>query len=290
MPELLPDPDRAADIVSACRTAAARVDSGEPFAAQVAAIERAAQTFSRHLTLFVDPEGALTPDTTDSGWPPVDLRAVRRRAGGVTRVSRTVDGVATIQIDSLESFDAAEPFLEAAIALVDGAKGVVIDLRANGGGDPATVAFLAGFALGPDVCSLSTVHGRDGVVQWFTNPPALRCLPPDVPVAVLVSEATFSSAEALAYHLQVRDRVVVVGEQTPGGADHVTPIVLTRYVHAHLPIAKVVDTKTGSSWEGTGVKPDIECQAIDAERTGVEWVSAGLCASQDSMGSGFGHD
>ncbi|WP_405060211.1 S41 family peptidase [Kribbella sp. NBC_01505] len=43
------------------------------------------------------------------------------------------------------------------------------------------------------------------------------------PVAVLVGPGTFSSGEALAYHLRVRGRVTVVGETTPGAADHITP-------------------------------------------------------------------
>src|SRR5262249_4428126 len=47
-------------------------------------------------------------------------------------------------------------------------------------------------------------------------------VPADMPVAVLVSGRTFSSGEALAYHLQARGRVTIVGERTPGAADHVT--------------------------------------------------------------------
>jgi hypothetical protein len=273
VPVLLPQADRAASIVSTCRAAAAMVDLREPFASHVATIERAAHTFSRHLLLFVDSDGTLTPDTEDNGWPPPDIHDIRRRGGGVRAVTRTDAGVATIRIDGLEPLDVAEPFLEAAVALAVQATGVILDLRVNGGGDPATVAYLAGFILGPEPRSLSTVHGRGEITPWTTNPPpAGLCVPSHVPVAVLTSKATFSSAEALTYHLQARGRVTVIGEPTPGAADHVTPIVLTRHVHAQLPIASVVDTATGSSWEGTGVRPDIECASAIAEDTALDWI------------------
>jgi C-terminal processing protease CtpA/Prc len=84
-----------------------------------------------------------------------------------------------------------------------------------------------------------------------------------VPVAVLTSARTFSSAEALAYHLQVRRRVVVVGEATPGAADHVTPIRLAPTVLGLLPEAYVTDAVTGVNWEGRGVQPDVPCR-VDA--------------------------
>lgn len=273
VPELLAEPVRAAEIIDACRVAAVALDPSASFADGVAAIERAAHTRSRHLLLFVDEAGALTPDDESLGWPPPDMRAIRRRAGSVRSVGRTTDGIATIRVDGLDPFDVVEPFLEAALALAERAAGIVVDLRANGGGDPATVAYLAGFVLGPDVVALSEVHGSDGVVAWSTAPPpAHLCVPAAVPVAVLTSASTFSSAEALAYHLQVRGRVTVFGEITPGAADHVTPIVLTRRVHAQMPVARVVDTSTGSSWEGVGVRPDVACAAFAAEDVAVAWI------------------
>ncbi|MEV0569583.1 S41 family peptidase, partial [Dactylosporangium sp. NPDC050588] len=77
------------------------------------------------------------------------------------------------------------------------------------------------------------------------------------PVAVLVGPGTFSSGEALAYHLQARGRVAIVGETTPGAADHITPIRLAPTVVAYLPEAYVVDSITGTNWEGAGVVPDV---------------------------------
>ncbi|MFI7542090.1 S41 family peptidase [Actinoplanes sp. NPDC049599] len=92
--------------------------------------------------------------------------------------------------------------------------------------------------------------------QWWTvDQPAGTAL--TQPVTVLVGPRTYSSAEALAYHLQARGRVTVLGEPTRGAADHVTPVRLTRHVLGLLPEAEVRDAVTGGNWEGTGVVPDI---------------------------------
>ena len=97
-------------------------------------------------------------------------------------------------------------------------------------------------------------------------------LPPDRPVAVLVGPKTYSSGEALAYHLQTRRRVRVFGEPTPGAADHVTPIRVTPTVVALIPEATPADAVSGSNWEGIGVTPDQACLEDDAESAARVWL------------------
>ena len=271
VPAVLPEPERAAHILAACHEAVPNLDA--PIDAErCRRIERAAHHHSRHLLLFFEPDGSLSPTVEDLGWPPPDLRAMRRRACSVRSVERTADGIATIRIDALDPFDIAEPFLEAAVALTQRATALVLDLRFNGGGDPATVAYLAGVILGAAV-PLCEVHGADGITGWSSTPPSHDlCVAADAPVAVLTSRTTFSSAEALAYHVQARGRVHVFGEQTPGAADHVTPVVLTPHVHAQLPIARVVDVSTSTAWEGTGVIPDTACEAEGAHEEAIAWI------------------
>src|SRR5215207_5989686 len=53
--------------------------------------------------------------------------------------------------------------------------------------------------------------------------------------AALISAHTYSSGEALAYHFRSQRLGPVVGEPTPGAADHVTPVVLAPHVRANLP-------------------------------------------------------
>lgn len=261
---LMPEQPRRAGLLAALRDEHGG-DDAPLTAAGCAAIEATAQRFSRHLMLLHDAAGTSPPDEEAHGWPPDDPEDVRRRSGAVVRVERTVDHVAVLRIDALEALPFAEPFLRSAFRLAAGARKVVLDLRHNGGGDPATVAQLAGWVLGGEAQHLSDVHYRDRVRQWWTPGGADDCrLPADCPVDVLTSSSTFSSAEALTYHLRARGRVRVVGEPGRGGADHVTPVRLDPTVLGLLPEAYVVDAVTGSSWEATGVPPDVPCPAEDA--------------------------
>jgi hypothetical protein len=224
--------------------------------ADCVAIEQCAWTVSRHLELTFEPGGTDRPDSVSPGWPDPDPDVVRARAAGISQVLRLADGTCLISVDELDPVGLAQPYLDAAFALAHGSTRILLDLRANGGGDSATVAHIAGRLLGETPTQLSEVIYPDRRRQWWT--PALPYgTSLRQPVAILVGPGTFSSGEALAYHLQTRRRVVVVGETTPGAADHITPIRLAPTVLAHLPEAYVLDSITGTNWEGTGVVPDV---------------------------------
>lgn len=64
-----------------------------------------------------------------------------------------------LAVDVLDPGDLAAPFLEAAFGMLRDAAAVVLDLRRNGGGDPATVALLVSWLLGPQRRPLADVVG-----------------------------------------------------------------------------------------------------------------------------------
>jgi C-terminal processing protease CtpA/Prc len=101
----------------------------------------------------------------------------------------------------------AAPYLTAAFALLRAARGVVLNLRRNGGGDPGTVTLVLDCLLGGEPTHISDVIYRDRTRQWWTTGRLADLTPPrETPVSVLVGERTFSSGEALAYHLQSQGR------------------------------------------------------------------------------------
>lgn len=112
---------------------------------------------------------------------------------------------------------------------------------------------------------------RDRTRSWWTaGRQAELVLPAETPVAALISARTFSSGEALAYHLQSQGRGRIAGQASRGAADHVTPICLTSHVRAFMPEGYVRDAVTGGNWEGTGVVPDLAVAEGDALEATVE--------------------
>jgi len=239
-------------------------------------IEAVAHDFSRHLALEYVADGSLVPDTEPPGWPPQDPREVRLRAGSVSQVTRHPDGVGVLALDGHDGVHIAAPYLRAAFALLRGARGVVLDLRRNRGGDPGTVTLVLDWLLGAQPTHVSDVIYRDRTRQWWTTGRLGDLAPPaQTPVSVVVGERTFSSGEGLAYHLQSRGRGRLVGQRTPGAADHITPVRLSRHVRAFLPEARVRDVVTATNWEGTGVVPDVPCAPAEALEAAIEYLSRG---------------
>ncbi|WP_022971131.1 S41 family peptidase [Xanthomonas maliensis] len=78
----------------------------------------------------------------------------------------------------------------------------------------------------------------------------------DVPVTVLVSEATASAAEVLSATLQHYRRARVIGQPTSGQVLIAQVFSLDQGARIHIPIAAFKDAG-GLSLEGRGVFPDV---------------------------------
>ena len=193
-------------------------------------LQDGAQTVFRHLELTH--AAGLPVEHESTGWPPADLPAITRAGAGIAAVLTDVTGAAVIRLTELAPVAAAAPLLAGAFALVRRAERVVIDLRANAGGDPATVVLIADWLAGGPPRHLFDVRYRDRTRQWWTaGAPSVP--PPDGLVRVLIGPGTYSSGEALAWALQRQRLATVAGQPSRGAADHVVPLNLTHDVRAH---------------------------------------------------------
>jgi retinol-binding protein 3 len=154
------------------------------------------------------------------------------------------------------------------MAFVAHTDALIFDLRDNGGGDPAMVAFIASYLFDRHT-HLNDLYNRreNSTEQYWTLPyvPGERL--PKQPVFVLTSSHTFSGAEEFCYDLKTQKRATIVGETTGGGAHPVGGHTVADYFMIGVPFAKAVNPVTKTNWEGTGVEPDVKVSAADALTT-----------------------
>ena len=244
-------------------------DGRELDGAVCAEMQAEARRISRHLDVEWVPEGGLVPDTESRGWPDPDPAAAAAARAGIT--AERVGDVGVLRVSALFPLELAAPFLDEAIEALRDARAIVLDLRANGGGDLDTAMAVLGWLLGPEPVHISDVFSLVETRRWDSLPRE----GPRRQAAALIGAGTYSSGEALAYHFQAQNLGPLIGERTPGAADHVTPIVLGSHVRANVPRGYVVDAVTGSNWEQAGVRPDVPCAEAEALERALDLLRAG---------------
>ncbi|MBI4902441.1 MAG: S41 family peptidase [Acidobacteria bacterium] len=147
----------------------------------------------------------------------------------------------------------------AAMNLLANSDAVIIDVRKNGGGDPATVALITSY-LFDDVTHLNDLYFRpnDSTRQWWTLPYVPGRKLAGKPVYVLTSKRTFSAAEEFTYNLKNLKRATIVGETTGGGAHPGGGARLSDHFSAFIPSGRAINPVSKTNWEGTGVEPDVK--------------------------------
>jgi carboxyl-terminal processing protease len=167
--------------------------------------------------------------------------------------------IAFLRLDAFTQSVALE-FAKTLPDLLEGAEGIVLDLRSNGGGDAEAMADIASLFL-DDGINLGRFADRSGAafeLQTFSRRmwriPRLTQI--KLPLVVLTSESTSSAAEILVATLQAKRRALVIGTETCGC------VLAIRNRHA-LPDGGILDvsefdyrTAGGVRLEGAGVKPD----------------------------------
>lgn len=240
---------------------------------RLAALPTAASSSSRFRVFARLLDGP--PDTSvEIGWKEKNgkqnsarfERHWQQRELGV-RARRERGKYAVIEVDAFTKPIVAV-FARALQEKLKGARGLILDLRGNGGGDAEAMADVASTFLQPGL-NLGQFTDRFGAS--FTISTHSRSLfSPDLiaqtklPLIVLTSERTSSASEIFVEALKVSTRATIIGTETCG-------CVLAVRTRHELPDGGLLDiseldyqTAAGDRLEGHGLKPD---EIVKVERS-----------------------
>ena len=225
-----------------------------------------AETKDKHLAVNViadTPAGSAAPRPEASR-----ADGVRRSNAGVRRVEILAGNVGYLDLTSFWRLEEARETIAAAMGLLRGADALILDLRANGGGSPDTAAFVMSYFFETAGLPLFDIVHRSepAPTRYSTTLPAVAGRDERRPAYVLTSARTFSAGEGLAFLLQERRRVEVIGEVTAGAANPGRPYPVNSRFDVTVPNGRVRSAVGGGNWEGAGVKPDVESAERDALR------------------------
>jgi carboxyl-terminal processing protease len=214
-------------------------------------------------TLFDGPRGSpvrIVWRNGEGAEKTCSLRREWRERSAAVRVRELPGGNALVEFDVFAP-DTALEFTRTAMSKLRGARGIVLDLRNNGGGDAEAMIEIASSFL-PVGKSLGRFTDRTGRASFEAQTRSALLLSADsitrlqAPVVVLAGERTSSAAEIFAHALKEARRARIIGQNTCGC------VLAIRRRHT-LPDGGELDvsemdyrTSTGARLEGVGVVPD----------------------------------
>ncbi|HEX8058844.1 MAG TPA: S41 family peptidase [Novosphingobium sp.] len=198
-------------------------------------------------------------------------RSLKYRAPAPAGFKMLPGAIAYIALDQFENDRDVKAF-ELALPEILGAKGLVIDVRRNGGGSSKFgMAVLSYLTKAPIAGTRGFVRGEEaytraqggGYVKWSPVPgngELYRAVREQVftgPVAVLTGAQTFSAAEDFTAAYKIMERGIIVGEATGGSTGQPLRFDLPGGGKARICIKRDV-YPDGTSFVGKGIVPDIE--------------------------------
>ena len=175
------------------------------------------------------------------------------------------------------------PTAAAAMAKLNGADAIIFDLRDNPGGYANMVALIATYLFDRPT-HLNDFYNRseNATEQSWTSPPIPGNKLADKPAYILTSSTTFSAAEGFSYDLKMLKRATLIGETTSGRGHMGAPHRIDDHFTIRVPGMKVINPISKTTWEGTGVEPDVKVKAADALKTAIDLAEGKLQKMQEN--------
>jgi retinol-binding protein 3 len=242
--------------------------SGPDFATQVNTLMKELAT-DAHLR-FRFSENALPKRVRPSEPSAAEIKqrteAIRFVNSGFEKVERVQGNIGYIKFNYFAGQEDVKRPMAAAMSFLANTDAMIIDLRENGGGDPAGVQLVCSYFFPEKPVHLNSLYFREGnrTVEFWTlkSVDAPRYLNKDV--YVLTSKRTGSGAEECSYNLKNLKRATLVGTSTWGGANPGGTVRLSDHFSCFVPVGKAINPYTKTNWEGTGVEPDVKVDSAKA--------------------------
>ncbi len=227
--------------------------------------------------LWINFGGKTTGTHQRKYQPNFNLKGVEAVLGALNKRSehaytaKTDDDIAYLLIPSWSGDrDARVSELEVILTEFKDAKGMILDVRPNGGGDELMAqAVAAWFVKGEKVYSKNAYRdasAEGGFGQVFDRVIKGNAAPKrfDRPVMVLMGPANLSSCESFLLMMKEAKKAKLIGGKSGGSSGNPKPRLLENGVEVFIPSWKDF-FPDGMLFEGVGVTPDIKVKSKPAD-------------------------
>ncbi len=186
---------------------------------------------------------------------------------GFSKLEWIEGNIGYLDIRRFYYFADVKALITGAMQFLSNADAIIIDIRENGGGSGD---YLSSFFLKYPTQLNSWYSREEDFLSEFWTSKEIGMEPlTEVPLFLLTGNRTFSASESFAYDMKARERAVIIGDSTKGGAHSVDQYKIDDQFEIYIPTSRAVNPVTGDNWEGTGVVPDILVPSASALDTAI---------------------
>lgn len=189
--------------------------------------------------------------------------------GGVT-FAILPDNIGYIRIPSFD-IGLGESNMDAIILKMKLCRGIIIDIRDNGGGAMTNIEVIARRFVPERMLAYSIMHKTGPAHNDFSDPYSVYFEPPTEhlkwyrPVALLTNRSTFSAANAFAAVMKQLPQVTVIGGRTGGGAGMPLSFELQNGWGVRMSAAPLLDASGLSTENGIDPSPGYAIDITNAD-------------------------